>query len=490
MEEHRGGDRSAVRRLALAAPLMFIALAAPARAQAPAGCDPSLPVVAHRAGGAVVALPAGDTRPVSCADPIGYPTSETTLAMTDAGTLIFSPAQTENTMARSTDGGATWSLTRPAGEQPTGFWNTVDPDVVADRRTGRVFWSHNTGPVRNETGLPQINPLAQGAGFYLAAAQGFQVYSSSDDGLTWTTADYSTAPTGDWEKLAVGPPPAASTGAAQPVGYPDIVYLCANSPLEVSGPGRLCYKSLDGGRTFSIAGYTSPSASNPPDICPPLNFDPPVVDSTGALYQPVTCQRADYVAVSRDEGSTYTWIPVPSAPTGNVDSGPYLQLAVDDADNLYGLEQMGSLIDLIVSRDHGQTWSPPIMVAGPGLTNVDLPALSAGAAGHVAITYYASGDPNAQLETAYITQTEDALDARPLFYTGALNDPGHPIFHDYGLEDAPRADFIGGSYDASGTRFWTGVVKQLGPPDANENIPTVGLAGTLEFTSTTPPSLP
>lgn len=476
-----------LRTLVPLAATLVCALPAPAQAQTPAGCDSSLPVVAHRAGGAAVQLPTGDTLPVVCASQTGYPTSETTLAVTDAGSLIFSPAQTENSMARSTDGGATWTLTRPATEQPTGFWNTVDPDVIADRRTGRVFWSHATGPVRDETALPQVNPLPQGAGFYLAAAQGFQVYTSSDDGLSWHTADYSTAPTGDWEKLAVGPPPASGPA---PTGYPDMVYLCANSPLEVSGPGRLCYKSLDGGSTFQIAGYASPTASNPQDVCPPLNFEAPVVDSAGVMYQPVTCQRADYVVLSKDEGSSYTWLPVPGAPTGTVDSGPYLQLAVDDAGNLYGLWQTGGLIYLIASRDHGHTWSAPLMVAAPGVGGVSLPSLSAGAPGHVAITYYASGQPNAQQLTAYITQTADALDSQPLFYSGALNDPSHPIFHDYGLPDAPRADFVGGAFDQPGTTYWAGVVKQLGPPDQNENIPTVGYAGTLQFGSTTPLSLP
>ena len=69
-------------------------------------------------------------------------------------------------------------------------------------------------------------------------------------------------------------------------------------------------------------------------------------------------------------------------------------------------------------------------------------------------------------------------------------DPSRPIFHDYGLQDAPRADFIGGSYDKRGNRFWAGVVKQLGPPNSSEHISTTGLAGTLEFSSTTPSRLP
>lgn len=450
----------------------------------PVGCNRSWPVVAHRAGGVIVTLPAGDALPVACGDRTGYATSESTLAIAGDGALIYSPAETENSMARSADGGASWQLTYPAVEQPTSFWNTVDPDVVADRRTGWVFWSHATGPVRNEGSLPD------GTGFYLAAAYGFQVYTSRDDGLSWSTADYSTAPTGDWEKVFVGPPPAASTGAAQPVGYPDVVYLCANSPLEVSGPGRLCYKSLDGGRTFQIAGYASPTASNPPDVCPPLNFNTGVVDSSGTTYQPVDCQHSAYVLVSHDEGASYTWIPVPGAPTGTPTSGTNLKLAIDDADNLYAIWTAGGLLYMSVSRDHAQTWSKPMMIAAPGVGNVELPAVAAGAPGHVAVTYYASKDPSAQLETAYITQTSDATDPQPLLYSGAINDPAHPIFHDYGLSDSPRADFVGGAFDSPGTHFWAGVVEQLGAPNSSNYIQTTGYVGTLRFARSTPARLP
>jgi hypothetical protein len=468
-----------------------IALAAGACSCAPSasaatvpGCHSAWPVIAHRAGGTVVRLPRGARRPVACATETGYATSESSLAVTKNGVLVYSPAESENSMTRSTNNGTSWSLTYPAVEQPTSFWNTVDPYVIADRRTGRVFWSHATGPVRNEGGLPEE------AGFYLAAAYGFQVYSSSDDARTFSTADYQTAPTGDWEKVFVGPPPPASTGAEQPVGYPNIVYLCANSPFEVTGPGRLCYKSLDGGVTFSPAGYTSPTASNPADICPPLNFNTGVVDSQGTIYQPVNCEHSAYVVVSSDEGTSETWIPEPDAPTGTAISGTNLQLALDDADNLYAMWRTGGLLYMAISRDHAHTWGAPMMVAGPGLQSVQRPAIAAGAAGHVAITYYASTDPSAELLSAYITQTADALESQPLFYSGALNDPAEPIFHDYGLSGGPpRTDFIAGAYDSPGATFWAGVVKQLGPP-ANGSIPTVGYVGTLKFNSLTPTSLP
>ncbi len=455
------------------------AVAAPASTEGP-GCNPAWPVLAMR-DGVAISLPSSVSPPVACAVQTGYPSSESSLAVTGNGTIVYSPAETENSMVRSPDGGATWSLTYPAVEQPTSFWNTVDPFVIADRRTGRLFWSHATGPVRNEGGLPQ------GSGFYLAAAYGFQVFNSSDNGYSWQTADYSTAPTGDWEKLAIGPAPPASTGAAQPTGYRDVVYLCANSPAEVTGPGRLCYRSLDGGATFSPIGYMSPTASNPQDVCPPLNFNVGVVDRQGRFYTPADCQRAAYVVITTDEGSSYKWVPIPGAPTSGPDGGPLVELAVDDSGVLYAAWPAHGKLYMEVSRDQARHWSTPLVVSAPGVHQIDHPWLAAGAAGNVAVTYYASPGASDKLLNLYVTQTKDALDPQPLFYSGVLNDPSHPIYHDYGLTGgSPRVDFIGGEYDAMGTAFWVGAVKQLGPVDSAGDIPTTGYVGRLVFRAATP----
>jgi hypothetical protein len=125
------------------------------------------------------------------------------------------------------------------------------------------------------------------------------------------------------------------------------------------------------------------------------------------------------------------------------------------------------------------------MIAAPGLKDAQLPSIAAGTSGHVGITYYASTSPNAQLLSAYITQTSNALSPQPLFYSAGLNDPAHPIFHDYGLSDSPRADYIDGAFDPPGTSFWAGVVKQLGPPDPSGYIQTTGYVGTLLFAHST-----
>jgi hypothetical protein len=129
-----------------------------------------------------------------------------------------------------------------------------------------------------------------------------------------------------------------------------------------------------------------------------------------------------------------------------------------------------------------------MMVAAPGVGGVDLPAISAGAPGHVGFTYYASADPSAQLLSAYVTETADATNPRPLLYSGAINDPAHPIFHDYGLSSTPRADFVGGAFDVPGTTVWAGVVEQLGTPDSQGDIQTTGYVGRLLFPGPFQPS--
>ena len=254
------------------------------------GATRACPSWRHHAGGGAASLPAQAALPSVCVTETGYATSETSIAATNTGALFFSPAHTENSLARSVDSGGSWQLTYPPKMQYTSLWNTVDPKVTVDRRTGRVFWLRATGDLRTAPVLVDESPFGSQAATAIAYAHGFQVYGSPDDGHTWTTADYQHENTGDWEKIFVGPP--AGDGA-KPSGYPDVVYVCANAPFEVSGPGRDCYKSLDGGVTFTLAGYVFPSASSPSDFCPALAGNTGVVDSAGRTYQPQSCRERD-----------------------------------------------------------------------------------------------------------------------------------------------------------------------------------------------------
>ena len=442
----------------------------------PTGCNSRWPVVAHFAGGKVV----HDVNlPTSCAMSTRYATSETTIAISPDGTLFFSPANTENTIARSFDGGAFWMLGAPQQIQYTSLWNTVDPWLIVDRRTGRVFWVRATGELRTAPVLVDESPLGWQAPTAAAYAHGFQVYSSSDDGLNWTTANSSDQPTGDWEKIFVGPP---SASGPKPSGYPDVVYVCANAPFEVSGPGRSCYRSLDGGQSFSLAGYLAPTAVSPHDVCPPLAGGANGgVTADGTFYQPQSCTGGSWVAVSHDEAGTWSWYPIPGAPgTNGISSN--LQLALDYAGNLYAAWSNGEVVDLEISRDGGKHWGKPMSIGVPGRHYFDLPALAAGPAGHVGVAYYASPASADKTLTGYITETTNALADAPVFVSAALNDPGHPIFQDYGLSGGvtPRADFIGATYDAAGN-LWAGLVKQLGKPNSAGVVATTGYVGTVVY---------
>jgi hypothetical protein len=459
--------------------LGLVALTAVRASGAPggSGCHPSWPVVAHDRTGRV--LPKQHHAPVACGVQTGYATSESTIAVTGSGALVYSPANTENDVAVSNDQGASWHLSAPQEMQYTALWNTTDPYVTVDRRTGRLFWVHATGPTRTTPAVvsdPVLPGVAgRGLGTAIAGAYGFQVYSSGDDGRTWRTADYSTAPMTDWEKVFVGPAPA---GAAKPVGYPDVVYVCANSPWEVVGPGRLCYKSLDGGATFTPAGYVFPSAGMP-DACLAVSANNAVVGRDGTIYHPVTCLNGAYVVVSHDEGLTYAWSKVPgvSGSGTSVASSATMQIAIDDADNVYALSTNGDHLEVRISRDHAKTWGAPLRVSPPGMHSVALATLAAGGRGQVGVGYYASPGSGTKLN-AYVTQTWNALAAKPVLFTGVLNDPKTPIFVNGGLTGpTPRADYVGVAFDRRGT-LWAGMVAQLGL-NADGTQRTVGYVGHL-----------
>jgi hypothetical protein len=419
---------------------------------------------------------------VACGIQTGYPTSETTLALTRQGAILFSPAGSENTLARSTDRGLRWRLVGPTQLQYTSLWNTVDPQVVVDPRTGRAFWIHTTYTEDLRWPLPDQSPASWLVPTAVANAHGFEVYRSADGGRSWETADYSTANTADWEKLFVGPPRPPRSGAPRPTGYPDVVYLCANSPLEVTGPGRACYRSLDGGRTFISLGYLTPSASSPTG-CPPLAANTGVVTPDGDVYIPQSCTQGTYVAVSKDEGGSFSWLPVPGAPATN-GLGATVQLAADRAGHLYMAWLTQDQLELVSSRDGGRTWSPPLAVSPPGVHAITLPAFAAGPPGAVGLVYYATPDASAKQLSGYVSTTTNALAPQPLFYAGAVNPPAHPIFENYSDSDTPRADFIGAAYDGTG-QLWGGLVKQFGPPDSSGRIATTGYLARLVLTRPT-----
>jgi hypothetical protein len=464
------------RTVAAAVVALAVGAGAPAEAKIGPGCDKNRPTWVHEAGGAEVKRAPSV---VPCGTETGFYTGETGIQVTPAGTVWFSAADWEWALARSDDGGDSFSRFRVPGPQafpgcgigttavtPCGTsqqekYNTVgDAYIMVDRDTGRTFWSKTYG--------------------YAACSS----LNFSDDGEIWEAVTRFACPGGDYGKMAAGPPPA---DGAKPVGYPNVVYECVNMPAPtfVVGPARGCYVSLDGGNTWNFGG--APSAPSP--LAPGcLHFqEPPVVGRDGTVYQPLGCaNNVVMVAMSDDETQTWTYASVPTGDSGattGVIGGTGVSAAVDDAGNLYVIwPGEGRKVYLAISKDKGATWSAPLMVSAPGVTPASPPAqITAREPGHIAIAYY--GHPTGADGTkrnGYLTESRNAAAAQPVFESAQLNDTDAPLYFPTDGGTLPRNDYLGVTIGPDGTP-WTALVKlRTTKSDAEGFIQSTGFAGRLE----------
>jgi hypothetical protein len=470
-------------RIAIAIAVLSLAggvVAAPsvnARASSDPLCTPERATVAHLAGGRVVhQAPAR----IPCASETGYYTGETGIAVTNNGSVWFSAADWEWGLVRSPDKGKTWQRVTPGGPQamPGCFVATspatcqdteaakngtvADAYLYADPRTSKLFWSKTYG---------------------LAVCSSLSM--TPDDGKTWQANPSFACPGADYEKIAAGPPPA---GGAKPQGYPDVVYGCTNgpAPVFVVGPARVCYKSLDGGKSFAFTGgVVTPSPLAPG--C--LQFqEAQVVGPDGTLYLPLNCVDNPTgvkvrVAMSTDEGLTWSYVPVPTGEAANKGSviGAGVSMAVDKAGALYVVWRgTDDRAYLAVSKDRGLSWKGPLMVSMPGVTTAlgAVPQVAAREPGHIAIGYYGYTKDASRI-SGYLTESFNANAARPVFHSAAVNDSKQPLYFPTQGGSLPRNDYLGVTIGPDGTP-WIGLVKLKSvKPDAEGYIQSTGYAARL-----------
>jgi hypothetical protein len=371
--------------------------------------------VGNKAGGRAVAHYPGGKRIRSAAitskapkaqiSRLNHGAGEPTLAFNKKGDAFFPAAEIalRNTVdvMRTTDNGKTWKNVSPNLGGENTHATTLDPYVWADERTGRIYTIDLT----------------------VACS----ILSWTDDaGKSWTTNPLACGvPVNDHQTLFGGAPATSS-----PINYESVLYYCWNNVAS-----SYCSKSLDGGLVWTATGSPAYEGAGDDGFCGGLHGHG-VVGPDGTVFLPREyCNRA-YVAISKDEGLTWTRVRVAKMPTSG---GSDTSVAVDKAGNVYYMFVGGKdlLPYLVVSKNDGKTWSDPMMIGAPGLREANLPSVDALGNGKIAFSYM--GSENVQVKkderdyttatwNGYIGMANKALKKRPVIYTGTVNAKNDPIY--------------------------------------------------------------
>ena len=341
---------------------------------------------------------------------VGREAAEPTLGVDKTGTAFYAAATFDGPggelahtlVLRSKDAGLTWQATTPELAGVDLHPATLDPYVYLDTDTSRLF---------------DIDTLLAGT---------TDLSFSDDQGASWLTTFTVDTEATDHQTLIAAVPPAANPAVRPLTGFPKIVYYCVNSVVD-SG----CNRSLDGGITFTRTGgpaYLGFDAAAG-GLCGGLHGHL-ASDSTGRIFVPKGHCGFPWLATSSDGGTTWSRVQV-SKQIGVPDV--QTAVAVDSADNLYYVwwDDVHHLPYLSVSRDHGQTWSTPLMIAPPGVQEVNFPSITAGDPGHIALTFpgtkSADRDDGARPWDSWVVVSTNALDANPLFVANIGNSATDPV---------------------------------------------------------------
>lgn len=418
----RSSRRSLSAAIALCALLAITVLSSPAPSQAaPDGCDRRRPARAYHASGGTASAP----KLVPCVWRTGVRALEPSFAFDRQGRVLYQGwvlrdalpggAPPYPVVVRSGDG-RRWTDVSPIGPVAS-----LDPVLYADERTGRIF---------------SVNYVGVGSPW------GASVSVTDDGGDTWITSPIA-AHGFDGQSIGAGPP---ATSAA--IAYPNVVYYCTGITPGSSPPATtpLCSKSLDGGLTFLPTGGLPWPLTGPEDVFGPWAGNP-VVARDGTLYVPKRFDGQPELAVSLDEGRTWTRRRVAT----NGSAGAATRVAVDALGIVYytwsGTDHRPYVA---YSRDKGATWSRPIMIAPRGVREADLARIAVARPGKIAIVYLGSTNApgrapyfeycNVLLSTCanghyegvrwngYLTQIDNIFARDPMIRTATVNDPRTPLF--------------------------------------------------------------
>jgi hypothetical protein len=156
-----------------------------------------------------------------------------------------------------------------------------------------------------------------------------------------------------------------------------------------------------------------------------------VTDNAGRLFIPRGYCKIPMIAISSDAATTFHDVQVAK---GVSMSGQQASAAVDRAGTIYYVWQDGkyNLPYLSVSRDHGEHWSTPLMIAPPGVHEVDFPTMDVGDPGRISVTFPGTtstrgGKDKTRPWNSYVVVSTNVLTAKPLFLSNIANPKWDPV---------------------------------------------------------------
>jgi hypothetical protein len=417
----------------------------------------SRPAITYLPGGGPAPPP--DQSPlVACAYHTGFGAMEPSFGFVRDGRILLQAWHTRpdtpggappySQVVRSNSDYTRWEDVSPSAtnQHPQSF----DPQLLIDPRTNRVF---------SVDFLSDAQPMCSTISY------------SDNAGDSWTTSPLACGGF-DGESIGTGPPVSSPT-----VGYPDIVYYCTGTTPTSAPPTTTpeCSKSLDGGRTFVFTGTSPyPPFSPEQDTFAPWGGDP-LVGPDGTLYVPKRFAGQPWIAISHDEGLTWTQVQV----ANNGSGGEANRGAVDSAGNVYyAWVDARHAPYLAVSRDRGRTWTKPIALGPPGVREAALPRPAADRPGRVVVAWLGStnapghepfyaycnvlltpcddGSYAGATWNGYLTEIENVFSPLPVLRTATVNDPRAPLFTGGCSADGAckaNLDFIDAALGPDGTAW-------------------------------------
>ena len=367
----------------------------------PEMCDALRPAIAHTPGGELAEY-ALEQAIFPCMGRTGSVSREPTIGITSKGNVFHYPAMVgDNTqpmgVAVSRDQGTTFTRILPDVAGQPYHRSSLDPYLFIDPMTDRIF--------ADDLLTPHCSYFSW----------------SDDEGETWEHS-YSGCLEADHQTIFGGKPVTSS-----PMGYPNIVYRCAINTVALGAYGftATCMKSIDGGMTWMMtlepAFVTEPERGTDP--CTGAHGHG-IADHRGWIYLPKEHCDVPMLAISKDEGDSWTRVAVADIGISGHDAG----VGVDREGTIYySWVADDGLPYLAFSRDEGATWSEPLMIGAPEVTNARFAELYVGGVGKAAWVYMGRIEPInesfPQTYGAFLGVTYDLFSDSPTFYSQTVNDP-------------------------------------------------------------------